>query len=203
MDIQAVIFDMGGVIIRSFDEIPRIRLAKRLGWTYEQLINLIFDSPTARQATLGEITEEEHWETLRKQLEYSTENMQNFRKEFWSGDGADRELLDFIGGLRPKYRTGLLSNAWSGARRALTDQYHALDVFDVSVFSAEVGMAKPDPRFYQWMLNHLAVQPGEAIFVDDFPANVEAAVGLGIHGIQFTSSKQAQRDVIALLNGQT
>ncbi len=56
MPIRAVIFDFGGVLMRTEDQSPRQELAARLGVTREQLYYHIFDSPSARQATLGEIS---------------------------------------------------------------------------------------------------------------------------------------------------
>ena len=45
------------------------------------------------------------------------------------------------------------------------------------------------------------MQPQEAIFVDDFVENIEAAKQLGIHAIRFFNAQQAMEDVRAALNG--
>ena len=42
----------------------------------------------------------------------------------------------------------------------------------------------------------------EAIFLDDFSENIDAANALGMIGVHFRSTEQAQRDMRALLNGQ-
>jgi hypothetical protein len=44
------------------------------------------------------------------------------------------------------------------------------------------------------------VQPAEAIFLDDFKVNIDAANALGLIGIHFQSTEQAQRDIRAVLN---
>ena len=64
------------------------------------------------------------------------------------------------------------------------------DAFDALVLSAEVGIMKPDPRIYHIALDKLEVKPNEAVFVDDMPANVEAARTLGMQGILFQSQEQ-------------
>jgi HAD superfamily hydrolase (TIGR01509 family) len=74
-----------------------------------------------------------------------------------------------------------------------------LDIFDVTIFSAEVGLAKPDPRIYQLVLDKLGVKAGQAIFVDDFQANVDAANSLGIHGVSFKNSLQTRQAVMQIL----
>jgi len=65
----------------------------------------------------------------------------------------------------------------------------------VAIFSAEVHLAKPDPRIYQLVLDKLGVQAGEAIFIDDFPENIDAANALGIHGVHYENSLQARQAV--------
>jgi epoxide hydrolase-like predicted phosphatase len=74
-----------------------------------------------------------------------------------------------------------------------------LDVFDVVIFSAEVRLAKPDPRIYQLMLDKLGVQAAEAIFIDDFQENIDAAQALGIHGVHFENSLQARQTVMQII----
>jgi HAD superfamily hydrolase (TIGR01509 family) len=93
----------------------------------------------------------------------------------------------------------LLSNAWNGARDYLTRKFGFLDIFDISVFSAEVLMAKPDPQFYQWMLDALQVDPGETIFVDDFIENIQAAQELGFKTVHFTQTSQAIEEIKDIL----
>jgi len=45
----------------------------------------------------------------------------------------------------------------------------------------------------------LDVSPGEAVFVDDMPENIDGAEAVGIHGIRFLTPDQAIEDVRALL----
>lgn len=197
--IKAVIFDVGGVLLRTEDPRPRAALAERFGMSYAEIDRFVFGSPSAVQATLGEIDQEAHWEAVGRELKLSPEELREFQDAFWEGDRVDRSLIDFIAGLRPRYRTGLLSNAWSGARAVMRDRFQILDVFDLAVFSAEVGLAKPDERIYRLMLDQMGVTAREAIFVDDFIANIEAARDLGLHGVHFRGADQARAEIVALL----
>jgi glucose-1-phosphatase len=192
-------WDMGGVLIRTESESPRQSLARRFGLTPAELNGLVFDSQASIRATLGEIHEEAVWQHVAKSLDLTTSGLAEFIQEFWSGDACDADLHGFIKDIRPKYKTGLLSNAWSNARRVVDSRYHVLDVFDVVIFSAEVGLAKPDPRIYQLELDKLGVQAAEAIFVDDVQENIDAANRLGIHGVRFENSRQARQAVMHIL----
>lgn len=197
--IKAVIFDVGGVLLRTDDPLPRANLGARYGMSYEEIDQFVFGSPSAKRAGLGEIPEEEHWQEIGRALKLTPQELIDFQSAFWEGDRMDQDLLAFIAGLRPVYQTGLLSNAWSGARATMRDRFHILDVFDQAIFSSEVGLAKPDERIYRLMLEKLGIAPREAIFVDDFIANVEAACNLGLRGVHFRSAGQARAEILALL----
>jgi epoxide hydrolase-like predicted phosphatase len=197
--IQAVIWDMGGVILRGGDPTSREMLAQRLKIERSKLEELVFESETSQLALLGKITEDAHWEQVGSILGLSGETLRQARREFWGGNHMDEELVQFIGSLRPRYKTGLLSNAWTGSRQSIGSKFAFLHVFDVSVFSDEVGMAKPDPAFYRWILERLEVLPQEAVFIDDMQGNIAAARALGIAAIQFTSRSQAMHELGGLL----
>jgi glucose-1-phosphatase len=198
--IKAVIFDVGGVLLRTEDRGPREQMAKRLGLTYEDLSTQVFDSELAAKSTIGEVDEIEVWNHVQDKFGLTQEEMDNFRQNFWAGDRLDLDLIDFIRSLRNDYRIGLLSNAWTGTRAALTDRFSFLDAFDVSIFSAEVGLKKPEPEIYRMILEQLEVEPSEAVFVDDFTENIIAARQLGMHAVHFKSREQVIGEIKGMLN---
>lgn len=198
--IRAVIWDMGGVLVRTESQAPRHHLAQRLGLTPRELTNLVFETEVSAEATVGKVAEEAVWQNVAGTLNLDPQGLADFTQEFWAGDNIDADLYHFIENLHAKYKIGLLSNAWSGARAVLEQRYHMLGVFDVSIFSAEVGLAKPDPRIYHLILDKLGVEASQAIFVDDFQANIDAAKSLGMHGVSFKNSLQARQDVMQILN---
>ena len=65
--------------------------------------------------------------------------------------------------------------------------------------SAVVGLAKPDERIYRHALENLGIRAEEAIFIDDMPANIEAAQALGMHGFIFQEAEQAIANIRKLL----
>jgi HAD superfamily hydrolase (TIGR01509 family) len=200
--IKAVIWDMGGVLLRTENREPRTQLALEYGLTYEMLESIVYGSRSATQAAKGVIPVAEHWNSVQSLLQIADDQLREFKVQFWAGDVVDHELVAWIDHLRPRYKTGLLSNAWEDMREKAEKFYPFLHAFDVSVFSAEINMAKPDAEFYQWMLDKLQVVAEEAIFVDDMLDNVLAAKQFGIHGIRFLSREQTIKDIEAILRGQ-
>lgn len=190
--------DIGGVIVRTADRTSRLRLAERLGLTYDQLIAEVFDSPSSAQASLGRITTAQHWASVMDALSLPPDQADAVRREFFAGDIVDGELVSFLRGLRGRVKTGLISNAWPDLREYILREGFA-DAFDEMIISAEVGLMKPDARIYRLALERLGVPPHEAVFVDDMPKNVEAAQALGMHGILFRDTAQTLDQIRKLL----
>jgi glucose-1-phosphatase len=197
--IKAVIWDMGGVLLRTENREPRNALAAKFGLTYEMLESIVYGSRTATQAAAGQIPLAEHWKSVQSILKIPENELRDFKIAFWAGDVVDTKLVNWIDRLRPKYKTALLSNAWEDMRRKAEKHYPFLHAFDESVFSAEVKLAKPDAAFYQWMLDRLQVSAEESIFVDDMLENIVAAKKLGIHGIRFVNRDQTIENIEAIL----
>jgi epoxide hydrolase-like predicted phosphatase len=197
MNIHAVFFDLGGVILRTEYQAPREHLAERLNMEYEDLVRLVFESETSRRASVGAISEEAHWEAVARRLNRPQE-IEAIRAEFFAGDVLDRGLVNFIRSLRPRWKTGVISNAWSGMRAYITAQKFD-DAFDGLVMSAEVGVAKPKAEIYLLALEQLGVSPGEAVFVDDFDENVEGARAVGMSAIHFRDPESALAELKNLL----
>ncbi len=197
--IKAVVFDIGGVFLQTKDKNPRVQLAHKFGLNYDQLSQIVFESETARLATVGAIEEVDHWAFIAKHFHLDDAEIIKFWDDFWSGDVLNKELMKFSKSIKQYYQLGILSNAWSGARDYLTQKHGILDIFDVSVFSAEVKMAKPHPDIYHFLLDAMKVDASETIFVDDFIANIHGADVLGIRTVHFKSTTQAITEIQTLI----
>jgi epoxide hydrolase-like predicted phosphatase len=189
MGIEAVIFDLGGVLVRT--EFPEVRheLARKLGLEPRALERTVWGGEDWELAQVGTITYEEYWQRVAAALGLSTpEELSDFRREYFSGDRVDRELVHLIERLRKQYKIGLLSNAPDKLEIWLENDWGIRGLFDAIVYSAQVGVAKPDPAMFHLILDRLGLSPSEALFIDDFPRNVEAALALGMKAIRFTGT---------------
>lgn len=68
--------------------------------------------------------------------------------------------------------------------RMIAEQGYELHT-DGAFYSYQMGVAKPDPRFFRIILDELGCNPRATLFVDDVDENVEAARSLGIRGVLF------------------
>ena len=193
--IKAIIWDMGGVLLRTENLQPRINLAKKLGVSYSFLNELVFSSPTSFQAEAGLIPKSAHWQIVADTLKLPDVEIDDFFTEWFSGDRCDVALVGYIKQLRLNFKTALLSNVWDGMRGIIERNYGFLDAFDQVVFSYEVNLVKPDPRIFLLMLERLGVIASEAVFIDDFEKNILGARSVGICSFLFENSEQIRTDI--------
>lgn len=219
MTIHAVVFDIGGILevargggggepTVGFGEMLAA-WEVRLGLTPGALPARIREmdarlASMGKDGALGTCTEEEWWEELRLATGMSQEQADAFRADFWDvylGE-LNSELAEYFSGLRPRYRTALLSNSFVGAREREQERFHFDEMADLILYSHEEGIAKPDPRIFALTCARLGMQPGEIVFLDDAEPNVAAACALGIHAILFRDTAQAIADITACLRAQ-
>lgn len=182
---KAVIFDMGGVFIRTKPKNNRQELAARYGKNAEELTRMVFLSTESVDAEKGLISRDELMKQIMQSLGEDVEKTQQFIEEFFMNDYEDKELVNYVRTLRPQYKLGLLSNAFPGTREWMEARHEFLSLFDVSYFSAEVGMRKPEEPFFQLILDALQVDPSEVLFIDDFIENIKGAQKMGIQTVWY------------------
>jgi glucose-1-phosphatase len=199
--IKVVIFDLGGVILRTEDPNPRTELARQFGKTRGEMEDIVFNSPVAQQAERGLVSPEEVWSAIARRLNLSEEEIPQVRRAFFAGDQVDFELIDLIQKLREHYRTVLLSNTWIiDLPRFLREDLQIPDTFDFVISSAQSRTAKPDPEIFHITMEMVNARPEECVFVDDNAANITAAAAMGIHAVRFSNASQARGDLMKLVS---
>ena len=77
-------------------------------------------------------------------------------------------------------------------------RFEFLSWFEDAIISGEHGIVKPDPRIFELAISRWRLDPAKTAFIDDVPANVEAARACGLRAIQFTSPEKLRADLAAL-----
>lgn len=205
--IDAIVFDIGGVLLRTDFPARRVALAQRYGLDRTGIDELVFGSAAARAAEVGQASEAELWRSVQERLNLSDDALEVFQREFWGGDQVDLSLLEWMAAQRPRRKVALLTNSWwQDPLGMLVGRFHvpailAQAAVERVISSAVVGVRKPDPRIFQIALDGLGVDANRSIFVDDFIENVEAARALGWHGVHFRAADQARLALTSLLEG--
>ena len=193
--IKAVIFDVGGVLVRTEDHTPRRKLEERLALAPGEAERLVYNSDRGRAAQRGDITAAELWRWVQEHFAFDAVELQIFREQFWGGDRLNQPLVDLIQRLHPHYQTAIISNAMDDLTQTLIETYPIAGAFDLIVGSAYEGIMKPDAEIFRRTLARLGRAAEETIFVDDFAHNVEGAQAVGMHAIHYTP----QIDIAAAL----
>jgi epoxide hydrolase-like predicted phosphatase len=201
MTLKALIWDIGGVLVRTEDRAPRAHLAQAYGLTYGQLDELIFNSEDGRKGQIGQLSADEVWRRAASELGADPDRIPALQAAFFGGDVLDTELLDAIRVMHGEYKTGIITNAFDNARHLITEVWQMGDAFDHILVSAEFGVMKPHYSIYQESLRGLGVQPNEAVFIDDFAHNIEGARKIGMNAVLFSDRTQILREIEDLLNG--
>jgi putative hydrolase of the HAD superfamily len=190
--VEAVLFDFGGVLCTSpFDAFARHERDQDLPEGFIRTLN----------AT-------NHHDNAWARLERNDVDFDQFCDDFEAEAAAAGGRLDarvlfamMSGEMRPAmveavrrchqyFKTGLLTNNF--ITPLTTARHHdVLDLFDVVVQSAVVGVRKPDPRFYLLACDQLKIEPGAAVFLDDLGVNLKPARQLGMQTIKVADPTDA------------
>ena len=186
--IKNIIFDLGGVVL-DIDESIVYNELEKMGISVSKLAHSkefidimskfdtgIYTAPTFRKkakALLGQ------------------EKMTDQRFDaIWNAMILDipRERIEAIEKVKKHYKIFLMSNSnvihYDLYVRDLQLRfgYHEFDeLFNKSYFSFAEHMEKPDPRFFELILDHEGLLPEETLFIDDTEANIKVAKSLGIN----------------------
>jgi epoxide hydrolase-like predicted phosphatase len=197
MPIRAVVFDIGGVLEVNPSTGWPARWATRLQLEAHEFGRRLEDIWCL--GSIGALTLEDIERRTADVLGLDRTTLAALMRDVWAEyvGTLNRELAEYFGRLRPRYKTAILSNSFVGAREREQAAYGFEDMCDVIVYSHEVGCLKPDPRIYHLVCDRLGVPPQEAILLDDVQANVDGAHAVGMSAITFTTNRQAIADLQA------
>jgi putative hydrolase of the HAD superfamily len=197
--IKAFIFDFGGVLARTEDYTPRHAWDERLGLPTGSVERAVHHSDIWIQAQLGRITPRAYWNGVAELLYMRKDDIDELRRDFFSGDRLNHKLVALIRDLRDKrYPVALLSNESLQLESRLRE-YGIHDLFDHILISAQIGMMKPDPTVYRVALHTAGAAPHETVFIDDSLVNVRGAQPLGIHTILFRPELDLKAEITKLI----
>jgi epoxide hydrolase-like predicted phosphatase len=201
MAIRAVVFDIGGVLEITPDlgvtELWETRLRLPAG----EIGKRMHDAWAG--GSIGTVTEDDVHQAVTDRLGLDGPQLAAFMADLWREylGTANTELIEYARRLRPRYRTGILSNSFVGAREREQAAYGFGDLVDEIVYSHEAGMSKPDPRIYALVCARLGVRPQETVFLDDADRCVDGAREAGIHAVRYQDNAQAIEEIEKLLTG--
>jgi FMN phosphatase YigB (HAD superfamily) len=178
--INAIIFDFGDVFI-NLDKQATMDGLKNLGISHwnEELDQLNI------QYEIGSISGDDFLNGIQKHTNNASIDA---IREAWNSILADFPLyrLEFLQMLSSKYRLFLLSNTDAihidtfEQKSGTTFYSDFYQCFEKIYFSFEIGMRKPNPEVYNFVLDQNGLQAKQTLFIDDKKENTDAALALGL-----------------------
>lgn len=194
----AVVFDLGGVLV---------------DWDPRYLYRKLLPDDDAVERFLTEVTTPE-WNAAqdagRSWAEAVAVLTQRFPEHAELIHAYDTRWIETVGGqvdetvdiLRELRGADVALYAltnWSGEKFPLAqERFEWMSWFDGIVVSGLEGLVKPDPRIYRVLLDRHDLDAVGTVYIDDNPANVEAARELGMTGLHFTEPRRLRDDVTRL-----
>ena len=195
--IDTIIFDFGDIFINLDKEATPLAL-KKLGlkeWNSNlDALNLDFEK--------GKISETEF--ILGFQNYIPNASIHQIR-EAWNAILLDFPLyrLEFLQMLSQKYRLFLLSNTDSihierfQHKAGISFYRDFYQCFEKVYFSFELGMRKPDPAIFEFLIKEHNLLPKNTLFVDDNLQNIESAEKLGLQVWHLQKGEEDVKDLFA------
>lgn len=197
-EIDAVVFDLGGVLI---------------DWNPRYLYRQLFADPGEMEDFLARICTPE-WHRahdLGEDITTSCERLARLHPGYrdmimaWAERGEEMaagQLDDTVEVLRELTAAGTrcyaLSNMEPDTYAVRRVRFGFMNWFDGLVISGIEGVVKPDRRIFEILLCRHGLQPRSTVFVDDQARNVQAARELGLAAVQFTSARRLRQDLRVL-----
>lgn len=185
---------MGGVLCCDFNDIPII--SDYLEITEEKFF--IYTGENFRKLLDGKIDSNEFW--VRFSLRYAKKIKEELFSKFFN-PGTIQETKAIIKQLKSD------SRVVCGTNTIDSHYYYFLnhgdyDIFDEVYASNLMGISKPDPDFYRYILKKEGIKPENTIFVDDTEENINSAQRIGINSILFTDSESLRQQIKTFSNSK-
>ena len=199
MEINTIIFDLGGVLI---DWNPRyvyrtiFKTEEEIDWFFENVATNDWNENQDAGYPITKATEE----LAAKHPEWEKEIQAYYGRWTEMLGGPIHETVEIFRQLKkiPELKTYALTNWSAETFHIALERYDFLHWFDGRVVSGEEKTRKPFHVFYQKLLDRYNVDPARSLFIDDNLRNVNAAKELGIKGIHFHSPDQLKKELINL-----
>ncbi len=202
--IEVILFDLGNVIL-PFNHYP---IAEKLATfsrnkhpldpahIFDYLFDRLHGSVNAYET--GKISSEQFFQSLKRafRLQIAFEEFASIWNDIFE---ENKEVTRMIRSLKGRKKLGLISNTNPLHFDYVLAKYPVLHLFDRWILSFEVGYKKPAPEIFRIAIDWASVAPEKILFIDDLKPHVDAAISLGMQGIQFLSSQQLRERLGDLL----
>lgn len=194
--IRCVIFDIGGVLIKSRMEGISERAGKLLG--IDKNLLWAFWKSHKESTSKGKESIKNYCNLLDKKFNVKG-SFETYIKIYEERQKTEinEEGFNLINKLKKKYKVGLISVV-ADAFAKMNKSIGLYSNFDVCILSCEVGFSKSEPGLYKAFLEKSGLKPEECAVIDDRGGPLEIAKGLGFKTILFENNQKLIKDLLSI-----
>lgn len=191
-NIQWVVFDLGGVVVKLNIDGALHALAQQ-SETDVQVIKTYLSAPDESglsinaKMEMGFFTAEDYVRQVSQILNQQLSHEEIIALKMLIIQGEDEQMIDLISTLSAQKKLACFSNTHEIHWNHMTQHYRAFQFFEQTIASHLIRAAKPDLKAFALATEQLNADPQECLFIDDVLANAEAARAFGWHAIHFQS----------------
>lgn len=197
--IKAIIFDLGGVILKHKPTLIGEILSQIFPISEEEGYSIFLQNRV--KLLKGELSSRQFLEQLKDKfkVDKSIDELSKLWRDLYIENAQiDYELLDFIEALKAKYKAYLLTDTID-----VHDEFNKgrgiYDKFTQVFKSFEEKMAKADGQvFYIHVLKKIDTKPEECVFIDDLEEQIRTAESLRAKGIAYINLSQLEGELSKL-----
>ncbi len=196
-NIELVAFDMGNVLC-SVDEMSVSRQFSAIcDKAPGEVHDIVFAQKHKQRFERGEQSFDEHGVRAIAKLGIDMP-LDEFTALYDSALIPSEGMFPLVEKIAESYRIALVSNTsephWNLAKRILPFS----SILNPVIVSYAIRSMKPEPAFYDALLQQSKVSPSKILFIDDLAVNIEAARSAGMRAHQFTSQENLEQKLTEL-----
>ncbi len=193
--IKAVIFDIGGVVIK-FSNAEYYRYLSGESGVGNRRVRDIIEDRELPLLECGKIGIDKFNKYVASALKISMDKVRWF-EYFKETMEIDADVLELVGILHEDYITAYMTNI-DASRYKYTVRILDRDKFDYRFTSFGIGIRKPSAGIYTNALKRMRVKPEETVFIDNQEDNIDGARKLGINAIHFVGRRALDEELAKL-----
>lgn len=191
--VKNIIFDLGGVLMDIDFKLTHCAFEQLGVPNFAELYNQYHADIFFSDFEKGKIPTEEFFDRIRHicQFDLNNDAIRNAWNALLIGFPADRN--NWLFRIRKKYAVYLFSNTNIIHYQSFAKTFENVtgkelnSCFVKAYYSHEMGLRKPDPASFQFIIDEQQLDPSETLFIDDTIKNVEAAKELGMQAVHLAA----------------
>jgi epoxide hydrolase-like predicted phosphatase len=180
-EIEALLVDLGGVLFEHNKALQKT--AKEFGVSIKKILKVVQRDYKPREVDGKPI--DECWKILFEDIGENID-IPSFQDKYHKNHPINEKLFSLLRLYKKNgMKFALVTNNIKGHLKNLNDVYEFFDIFDWIFDSSEMGIRKPDMKYYEEVNKSTGIEKSKCLFIDDTEEHIQAARKFGYKTFHF------------------